>query len=402
MGFAEMDIVVETVETLKPGPKFTLAMLADRADPYIDANREVMRQDGKADCWPSIADLAHRTAQSRRTVMRQLKQLETLGLIEIEKRWKKTASGQSRQTSSRYILNLPAMQAGKFRRSTTTPTPSRGSKSDNLSPLQSEAKPTGQPKGDKVTPKEGKGDKTGRSKGDNAVTPYKDQGLTTNPSLHPSPDEPDAFEQPAPAAVGAATPRGAAPNDAAGKASPVMDFPNTPDDRAGDFNNPSNDSLAEEPHPPHTATTDVGDSDRQLLADVLPDVMQAIPPRDQARVAADIRERLTAGWTKHTIYAALNARALPPQVKTLTGLVRARLRNDVPTTTPPITVRHRQQPVLRTSDGQVINRRDIDTGKLAIAYHQAISQGDCPTTTNRWQWAQQVGLENFHLTPTAA
>lgn len=361
--------VFDELHDLKPGPTLVMLALANFADEH-------------GSCFPGQTTIAALARCSRRTVIRYLAELQSLGLVTVEARTFNDHTGRVHRTSNRYTLNI-----GK-----TIPT-----EGDNLSPS---AGPAVHAECDRLSPSATECDKYA-TECDSSVTRSPSLRSTSKtPSLHPSPHEPVTVETAE--TVGTATPRGAAPDDAARETSPVMDFPNTPDDRVGDFNSPGNDFLAEETQPSHTATTDAGDSDRQLLAEVLPDVMQAIPPRDQARVATDIRERLAAGWTKHTIYAALNARALPQQVKTLTGLVRARLRNDVPATTPPITVRHRQQPVLRTSDGQVVNRRDIDTGKLAIAYRQAISQGDCPATTNRWQWAQQIGLEHFHLTPTAA
>ncbi|MGV0438350.1 helix-turn-helix domain-containing protein, partial [Corynebacterium mastitidis] len=108
MGFVEMGIVVEQVTVLKPGPKFTLAMLADRAD-------SKGRTDGRVECWPSIRELVRRTAQSKSTVLRQLSYLQAIGLIEVEKRWHTDASGQARQTTNRYIINLPGIQRGAFR-----------------------------------------------------------------------------------------------------------------------------------------------------------------------------------------------------------------------------------------------------------------------------------------------
>lgn len=39
VGFAEMGVCMENVHILKPTTKFTLAMLADRADPFMDAQK---------------------------------------------------------------------------------------------------------------------------------------------------------------------------------------------------------------------------------------------------------------------------------------------------------------------------------------------------------------------------
>ena len=118
MGFAEMGICVDHVEILKPACKFTLAMLADRADPYSDAEKTIRRTDGRVECWPSVHDLMRRTGQSRSTVLRQLKELERLGIIEIERRWIREENGQARQATSRYIINLPDMLTGRFKQKT--------------------------------------------------------------------------------------------------------------------------------------------------------------------------------------------------------------------------------------------------------------------------------------------
>lgn len=385
MGFAEMAICVEHVGILKPTAKFTLAMLADRADPFMDAEKTRRRTDGRVECWPSVADLMHRTNQSKSTVLRQLKQLEHAGIISVEKRWRRDRQGRARQTSNRYVLNLPEILEGRFRDGDQA----LGVK---MTPKESYPQSAGQDKSVKLTPKEPLGVKNDVSLGVNGDTPINDQELTTNPSLHPSRDESGD--------VGAAAPRGAAPSGAAGEDSPKVDSHGldgaVSDSNAKDVITPmEGEKTAQMATQSRTEGSVVSSEDRQLLADSLPEPMQAIPPRDCARVAADIRERLEAGWSCATVRAALAARALPVQVKTLTGLVRARLRSDVPVDTPPISATSTRPQVLRTSAGDVVARRDVDAGMMTIAYRQALANGECPEEMGKWEWAQAVGIENF-------
>lgn len=100
MGFVEMGIVLNHVE-LQPAQKMILMALADRAD-------------AEGVCWPSIAEIAHRTCQSERTVLRHIAALKDLGLLTSQQRRYRTAKGDTRQASNVYHLNLTGMLAGNF------------------------------------------------------------------------------------------------------------------------------------------------------------------------------------------------------------------------------------------------------------------------------------------------
>uniref|UniRef100_UPI0003616EE9 helix-turn-helix domain-containing protein n=1 Tax=Corynebacterium mastitidis TaxID=161890 RepID=UPI0003616EE9 len=177
MGFVEMGIVVEQVTVLKPGPKFTLAMLADRADPKG-------RTDGRVECWPSIRELVRRTAQSKSTVLRQLNYLQEIGLIEVEKRWHTDASGQARQATNRYIINLPGIHRGEFRADEviyshdTEPEPTAAPLGVTMT---LKPKTPGHAKGSNLTPKGEYGCQNPQSMGVTGDTPRK-TNINTNPS----------------------------------------------------------------------------------------------------------------------------------------------------------------------------------------------------------------------------
>ncbi|MCX7541352.1 helix-turn-helix domain-containing protein [Corynebacterium sp. P5848] len=100
MGFVEMGIVLNNVE-LQPAQKMILMALADRAD-------------AAGVCWPSIGEIAHRTCQSERTVLRHIATLKDMGLLTLQQSPYRTANGDTRQASNVYHLNLAGMLAGSF------------------------------------------------------------------------------------------------------------------------------------------------------------------------------------------------------------------------------------------------------------------------------------------------
>ncbi|MGV0394289.1 helix-turn-helix domain-containing protein [Corynebacterium riegelii] len=370
---------MENVHILKPTTKFTLAMLADRADPFMDAQKTRKRTDGCVECWPSIADLMHRTNQSKSTILRQLKELEKLGLIKIENRWTKNAQGMSRQTSNRYVINLPDMLAGRFMGEES----SLGVK---MTPKENGPKHAGQPLSVKMTPKEPLGVKKRDSLGVSSDTPIKDQGLTTTPSPQPpvrkkrdrrssasstgelsgsregeeNPHEwTDRLRTISLALIGEAVLPDGVTNDElqavreletqqrahAAEASPEAtsdvitpveaETPST-DDAA------SESAVLSQETPPAERGKATGEADLSqtelvtLAREVLPAPMQAMGPQHLARVGHAIDQRLRAGWSKGDVTLILAMRQLPSNVRNLTALVMARLRDDVPLDQPPI------------------------------------------------------------------
>lgn len=429
MGFAEMGICVEHVHVLKPACKFTLAMLADRADPFNDPDKTERRTDGRVVCWPSVQDLARRTGQSRSTVQRQLKELEQLGIIEIQRRWVRNEHGQARQTTSQYIINLPDMLAGHFQRE-------KAGKSVKMTPLPDKTKTAGQAKSVKMTPKQSKSVKNGKSKSVNSDTPYNYQGLTTTPSP-PSPPVDAAAE---PREQGSAEPHSGEPGGSSGRGSAPDAHAGAVDAPAGDVHDgrgetfdrhrsalsasesvqrsaegvnpekapqsPENvhegaESAISEPMPGYENHNDVISEDSALVADVLPEEMQAVPLREYPRIAAAIRDRLDAGWSREQMHRVLASRELPGHVRHLTALVMARFRDDLPVDNPPVwnvsvpdQRGHRPWSKLLAS-GRVVEARDLDMGQVAIDHHAAKAAGLDYAQGSRWAFLDAVDVTGY-------
>ncbi|OHR29236.1 hypothetical protein HMPREF2985_06680 [Corynebacterium sp. HMSC072B09] len=429
MGFAEMGICVEHVHVLKPACKFTLTMLADRADPFNDPDKTERRTDGRAVCWPSVQDLARRTGQSRSTVQRQLKELEQLGIIEIQRRWVRNEHGQARQTTSKYIINLPGMLAGHFQQE-------KAGKSVKMTPLPDKTKTAGQAKSVKMTPKQSKSVKNGKSKSVNSDTPYNYQGLTTTPSP-PSPPVDAAAE---PREQGSAEPHSGEPGGSSGRGSAPDAHAGAVDAPAGDVHDgrgetfdrhrsalsasesvqrsaervnpekapqsPENvhegaESAISEPMPGYENHNDVISEDSALVADVLPEEMQAVPLREYPRIAAAIRDRLDAGWSREQMHRVLASRGLPGHVRHLTALVMARFRDDLPVDNPPVwnvsvpdQRGHRPWSKLLAS-GRVVEARDLDMGQVAIDHHAAKAAGLDYAQGSRWAFLDAVDVTGY-------
>lgn len=429
MGFAEMGICVEHVHVLKPACKFTLAMLADRADPFNDPDKTERRTDGRVVCWPSVQDLARRTGQSRSTVQRQLRELEQLGIIEIQRRWVRNEHGQARQTTSQYIINLPDMLAGHFQRE-------KAGKSVKMTPLPEKNKTAGQAKSVKMTLKQSKSVKNSKSKSVNSDTPYNYQGLTTIPSP-PSPPVDAAAE---PREQGSAEPHSGEPGGSSGRGSAPDAHAGAVDAPAGDVHGDSGresdrhrsafsglesaqnaDDAVEaekisttpenaqdgpltaisESMPGYENHNDVISDDSALVADVLPEEMQAVPSREYPRLAAAIRERLDAGWNREQMRRVLASRELPDHVRHLTALVMARFRDDLPVDNPPVwnvsvpdQRGHRPWSKLLAS-GRVVQARDLDMGQVAIDHHAAKAAGLDYAQGSRWAFLDAVDVTGY-------
>ena len=306
-----MGAVTAYVNCLKPGPKFVLAMLADRAEP------KEWRDDDKVECWPSVHELVQRTAQSKSTVLRQLAQLEALGIISVERRWIKDENGQARQTSNLYVIDLPAILAGKFK---NRPSSSKGVK---VTPKPSSGKTPVQAKGVKMTPKESLSVKNPHSKSVNSDTP-KNINININPPSPPPSTAADVRQ-----CGGQAAPD--RPGEGRDDAAPNLD--QSQDRFSADFQ-PRNDAgsagsaLGAKKLPERQMGSP--ESDWELISQCLPEPMRSVPPRDVPQIAGLLRERVKAGWRVEQIRGVLDSRALPSLVRTLTGLVKARLRDDVP------------------------------------------------------------------------
>lgn len=432
MGFAEMGICVEHVHVLKPACKFTLAMLADRADPFNDPDKTERRADGRVVCWPSVEDLARRTGQSRSTILRQLKELEQLEIIETQKRYYRDERGQGRRTTNRYILNLPDMLAGRFQSADT----GLGVK---MTPKPVESKPAGQGKSVKMTPKQSIGVKNGKSLSVNSDTPYNYQGLTTIPSP-PSPPVDAATESGDASLPGSAEPHSGEPDGSSEQGSVAAVRTGSVDAPAGDVHDgrgetfdrhrsafsgvesaqqaaagvgpekapQSPENVHEGPVmtipeslPERENHNDVISEGSALVVDVLPEEMQAVPLREYPRIAAAIRDRLDAGWSREQMRRVLASRELPDHVRHLTALVMARFRDDLPVDNPPVwnvsapdQRGHRPWSKLLAS-GRVVQARDLDMGQVAIDHHAAKAAGLDYAQGSRWTFLDAVDVTGY-------
>ena len=105
---------------LKPATKIVLWQLADRHHP----------DNG---CFPSIATLAEDCEMSERSVHTHIKELERLGLIEIDKETRKSACGKFR--SNNYILRVNSAPSANSAVGKSTSKPSANLRSDRLQNL---------------------------------------------------------------------------------------------------------------------------------------------------------------------------------------------------------------------------------------------------------------------------
>lgn len=322
MGHVEMGAVTAYVNCLKPGPKFVLAMLADRAEP------KEWRDDDKVECWPSVQELVQRTAQSKSTVLRQLAQLEALGIISVEHRWIKDENGQARQTSNLYVIDLPAILAGKFK---NRPSASKGVK---MTPKPSSGKTPVQAKGVKMTSKESLSVKNPHSKSVNSDTPKNININITPPSPPPSATINPEVQLSTPSTSADRRGRQAASDEpGAGLENFPQSLDQSPDRFSADLrprNTSDSAGNAVKAKNPSGEQMSASGDDWGLIGQCLPELMQSVPPRDVSQIAKLLRQRLAAGWQPEQIRGVLGARALPSRVRTLTGLVKARLRDDVP------------------------------------------------------------------------
>lgn len=415
MGLAEVTLVLEHVGCVKPGEKLLLVALADRAN-----------EQGHA--WPSHREMARRSNQSRATVKRQLRHLREIGIISWTPRRKSSPGYGSRQSSSDYALDIKGMRAGRYAEATALESQQKswshpGAQNEPLGHSATERpgaqnEPLGQnawsQPGAQNEPLGGPGAQNEGGQGLTSELPMNYQPeLPTLPSDLPRPGEGPAqpAREGAPAGAGegefsperfseahadSASPESGGAEDmkiraeiseSLSQARQNADSVTEVDSAALDTEKPS-----KTPQQPRNASGRA--EDQALIRTVLPPAMQMVPANAHQRIAAAIRERLDAGWTAESIRAVLASWELPDNVRSLTGLVLARLRDGVPVNgapTPPTAARTG----LVTSDGRQVRRSDLDTGSLAIAYRSAVREGTCSPEVDRWKWAESVGVEKF-------
>lgn len=350
MGFREVSLAFDFVDGLAPAPKLVLVALADRAD-----------KNGRA--WPSVSELQRRTCLSRATVFRRLKELENLGIIQIQQRHRTYADLGSRQTSSMYILDLAGMQSGKYR--TSNP----GSQNETLD-KKTRSNPGAQNEtlGARVSQKAGPGS-------------HSETPMNNHLNNHPSPHPPAGVEE-------GAVPTGTS-EEGDGLFSALSQL--STDQRQALLA-----ALQKTEVPPQNSVPEI---DVSLAREVLPDFFQAVPRRDLGKIATAIRQRLSAGWTKKQIHDALASRALPNNIHHLTSLVMARFRDDVPVTDPPpktAGIGVLKAWSVETETGQTLRMSDIDWGAASIAWNEAKNTGKIPTTMTKQAFVA-TDPTRFHL-----
>ncbi|WP_246822157.1 MULTISPECIES: hypothetical protein [unclassified Corynebacterium] len=160
-------------------------------------------------------------------------------------------------------------------------------------------------------------------------------------------------------------------------------------------------SAISEPMPGYENHNDVISEDSALVADVLPEEMQAVPLREYPRIAAAIRDRLDAGWSREQMHRVLASRGLPGHVRHLTALVMARFRDDLPVDNPPVwnvsvpdQRGHRPWSKLLAS-GRVVEARDLDMGQVAIDHHAAKAAGLDYAQGSRWAFLDAVDVTGY-------
>ena len=382
MGFREVTLVFDYVENLSPAQKLLLVALADRAN-----------ESGQ--CWPSLTELAVRSCQSRSSVKRHVRVLEELGILRVSVRRQVDSMGRSRQATNVYTLDLAGMNEGRY---------SAKSSGVQVEPLKEKRRSVS---GVQVEPLTVSGVQKEHSQGFTCEPPMKDQ---YNPPVPPSipPNHQMKGSSDEFLGEGAAEPPGAPPVGGAGdwEVSSLGFSPSAAKNSSASHALSSGCSVDVITPPEATpvaggevrSAPSLSPADIDLVREVLPEAMQAIPLRDYPKIAAAIRQRLDAGWSRKHITATLAARCLPDRVRHLTALVMGRFRDDLPVDVPP--------PVSGAGgvaewshtlpDGRVITRRNIDFGLLAVDFRAAQRSGDPRATRgDRLRFAVEQGIEKY-------
>ena len=292
MGLAEVTTVFNKVTRVTPAQKIILLALADRAD-------------GRGVAWPSIRELAHRSCQSRRSVHRHLSQLKAIGIISMRPRYFfNERTGTKRRTSSEFHLDLFGITQGKYLANEENDSPSSGAvcQSDTgVSPAEIEFDECEIPSDDDSywSGAECQSD-TGEDERQGLCATVGTQPYDTGGTPRTSIEEQSTLLPPTPSSEGVSR------------------------DTSGDTEGGAADAAEENSH-------SLSDEDWVTLHAVLPEPMLAgLTPQGRLKVLELIEKRREAGWTTADMRRLLNARALPPQVKTMVGLVVARFRSDIP------------------------------------------------------------------------
>lgn len=141
--------------------------------------------------------------------------------------------------------------------------------------------------------------------------------------------------------------------------------------------------------------------DDQLVDRCLPPEMRrGLAPRHRETLARMLAARLAVGWSERAVYEILASRELPPKVKSLFGLVRARLERDVPPDAPvesgnEDTSAEDHRPVYRLADGKAVPGTAIAWGDVTLAWSEAIAAGDCAPDLTKMEWLSARPCDEF-------
>lgn len=141
--------------------------------------------------------------------------------------------------------------------------------------------------------------------------------------------------------------------------------------------------------------------DAALVDRCLPPAMRrGLAPRHREQLARMLAERLAKGWSEQAICETLASRELPPQVRSLFGLVRARLERDVPPDAPvesgnEDTSAEDHRPVYRLADGKAVPGTAIAWGDVTLAWSEAIAAGDCAPDLTKMEWLSARPCDEF-------
>ena len=366
--------VLDDLQGLKPGPTLVMLALADFADE-------------RNSCFPGQKTLAARARCSKRSVINYLKELQDLGLLSVENRFYSNGDSGIRRSSNRYILHVGktfTLEDARFALSRKNTGHAEGAKSAP-SGLESAKLPVS--KVQPVAPIE---------------PPVIDPPVPPSiPPNHQMKDSSDEF-----LGKGSAEPPGPPPDGGVGEERiPSPGFSPSAAKNESASHSLSSGGLVDVITPTEASPVSGGEvhsapspADIELVREVLPEAMQAIPLRDYPKIAAAIRQRLDVGYSRKQITAILAARCLPDRIRHLTALVMARFRDDLPINVPPPMASddNRAEWSHTLADGRVITRRNIDFGLVAVDFRAAQRSGDLRATSgDRLSFAVERGIEKY-------
>lgn len=138
-------------------------------------------------------------------------------------------------------------------------------------------------------------------------------------------------------------------------------------------------------------------ADRQLCDQVIPLTFGRIPDTAVREIAGLIRQRMDAGWQLAQLREVLGSRPVPDRIHSVTGLVRARFRDDIPATPLKMPADRGKGFEWRTAAGRVVRHYEIDWARVVFAHRQALATGET-TQTHRLQWLRELTggvVDNF-------